>query len=295
MWEIITEPFSYPLEPAKRIYWVCLFSALILASIAVTLRSGRFEWRSQIRALFSISYWLRRSTAEDIGWMFVNNAIRGFVLVPLIGTHIVATLMIGRFLQQHVGDAPELYFSPWFIAFAFTIVFFVMEDLSRFLLHLGMHRSRALWYFHRVHHSATNLTPLTLFRVHPVESVLYFVRSFTVFGLVSGVFVWLFGSQLSGWDILGVDLFGFLFNALGANLRHTPVWLTFGYLERWFISPVQHQLHHSVKHGHCNLGACLSVWDRVYGTHQRSGTYRTLRFGLDSESVKSAVPAVRTA
>jgi len=144
-------------------------------------------------------------------------------------------------------------------------VFFIAEDVSRFALHRWMHVSPFLWRFHTVHHSAINLTPVTVHRVHPVEMSLYYLRGLMVFGLVSGVFLYLFGGQLHGWEILGVDCLGFLFNALGANLRHTPIWLTFGRFERWFISPAQHQIHHSaaVAHYDKNFGTCLAIWDRL--------------------------------
>lgn len=49
------------------------------------------------------------------------------------------------------------------------------------------------------------LTPLTLHRTHPVELALGRARSAVALGLVTGVFYFLFGAQVSGWDILGVD------------------------------------------------------------------------------------------
>ena len=121
------------------------------------------------------------------------------------------------------------------------------------------------------------------FRVHPIESVIYFFRGLLVFGLVSGTFIWLFSRELSTYHVLGVDLLGFLFNFMAANLRHSHVWLSYGYLERWFISPVQHQLHHSIDHGHPNFGTYLSVWDRVFGSLQYAGKKRQLRFGVRDE------------
>ena len=150
-----------------------------------------------------------------------------------------------------------------------------------------MHRVDLLWSLHRVHHSATNLTPLTLFRVHPVESIFYFARGLIVFGLVSGIFVWLFGSKVNGLHVLGVDLFGFIFAAMASNLRHSPIWLSFGKLENFLISPAQHQLHHSMDHGHPNYGTCLAIWDRIIGTQVKAQFHKPaedLRFGLPIES-----------
>jgi sterol desaturase/sphingolipid hydroxylase (fatty acid hydroxylase superfamily) len=137
-----------------------------------------------------------------------------------------------------------------------------------------------LWRLHRVHHSATTLTPFTVFRVHPVESAIYFFRAFFVFSLVSGIFVWLFGRHLSIIDVLGVNALGFAANAAFANLRHSHIWVGFGRLEHFLVSPAQHQLHHSSQPGRGNYGSVLSVWDRCLGTFKLSGKRRSLTFGL---------------
>lgn len=276
----LLNPILYPLDPAKRLYWACLLSSLVLASIVVSVRTGRFAPREQLAKLFDRKYWFTKSTLTDVGLMFVNNALRVLVFLPAIGSYLAATLVVGRFLQQNFGDAPLIELPTFVIAVTFSLVFFIAEDASRFFLHYSMHRFQVLWRFHRVHHSAELLTPLTLFRVHPVESTLYFIRGVAVFGLVTGFFIWYFGRNLETIDILGVGVFGFLFNLAGANLRHTPIWLSFGKLERWFVSPAQHQLHHSRDHGHVNLGSALAIWDRLIGTNRPAGQPQVLTFGL---------------
>lgn len=284
----LLEPSSFVLDPTKRIYWGCLLSSLLLASAVTALRARRFDLRQQIKSLFNRAYWLNRSSLTDVCLMFVNNAVRVLVLVPLVGSQLIATLVVGRYLQGNVGDAPDIEL-PWLvIASLFSVTFFVVEDASRFFLHFAMHRVPALWRFHRTHHSAIVLTPLTLFRVHPVEHVLYYFRGLIVFGLVSGFFVWLFGRNLAALDILGVALFGFLFNLAGSNLRHSHVWLSFGSFERWFVSPAQHQLHHSRHHGHKNLGSALAIWDRLVGTDLRSGAVKELEFGVADDREQPA-------
>ena len=281
--ETLLAPLLFVFDPAKRLFWGCLLSSILLASIAVTWTTGKFDIRAQLGSLFDRSYWLNRSTATDLYYLFLNNGIRLLILVPIIGSHLWFTLATGRFLQSNFGDAPEVSLPAWAIASLYALVFFVVEDASRFFLHVSMHRVPFLWRLHRVHHSAENLTPITLFRVHPVESVIYFFRGLLVFGLVSGSFIWLFSRELSTYHVLGVDLLGFIFNFMAANLRHSHVWLSYGYFERWFISPVQHQLHHSIDYEHPNFGTYLSVWDRVFGTLQYSGKKRHLKFGVRDE------------
>ena len=67
----------------------------------------------------------------------------------------------------------------------------------------------------------------------------------------------------------GANAMYVLFNALGANLRHSHIWLSYGrVMEHIFISPAQHQIHHSVaiKHHDKNYGSMFAIWDWMFGT-----------------------------
>ena len=166
---------------------------------------------------------------------------------------------------------------------AFSIALFLADDLSRYLVHRLMHRVPALWELHKVHHSAEVLTPLTLYRVHPIESWLNRLRGALSAGLVTGLFMWAFPGKLRAFEVLGVDALGFVWTALGANLRHSHVWLGFpAWAERWVISPAQHQMHHarssSAPPG--NYGSALALWDRMFGTLSLSEGRRPMRVGL---------------
>ncbi len=282
LWQLLTEPFAFPLDPSRRLFWGFMLSALVLACVTVAWRQRRLDLRAQLKSLLDRRYWLHRSSLQDVGWLFFNSGLRALVLVPVLGTHLAATVAVAGWLQGTLGDAPALALPFAAIGIGYTLAFFVLEDVSRFGLHYALHKVPLLWRFHRVHHSAEILTPLTLYRIHPVEALLYYVRGLVVFGLVSGVFIYLFRDQVHGYDILGVDLLGFLFNMLGANLRHSPVWLSFGRLEAVLVSPAQHQIHHSAapEHRDTNFGTCLALWDRLAGTWRRAGPPRTLEFGL---------------
>ncbi len=283
------ELFSHPLDPGRRLYWAFLLSSVVLALAVVMWRNHSMQLRPVLRACLDRQYWRQTSHLVDLALLGLNGFIRLTLLVPLLGSHLLATIWVARGWQSTLGNAPELNWHWSVVALLYTSVFFIAEDYSRFALHRCMHRVPFLWRMHRVHHGATVLSPLTLYRVHPLEMSVYYLRSLAVFGLVSGTFVYLFGRQLSGFDILGVDALGFLFNLLGANLRHSPVWLSFGPLERWLVSPAQHQLHHSADplHRDINFGTCLALWDRLGGSWLPAGAPRALRFGL-TEGVSTA-------
>lgn len=287
-------------NPSSRLFWGFCISSLLLALAVLFVQHRQLRQRQTfLQHLHAVAlapkYWFNRSSAVDIACLVGNSALRAGLVIPLLGSHLAFALVIARALQGNLGNAPELALPWWVIAVAYTAVFFVLEDLSRFALHFSMHKSRWLWRFHRLHHSATTLTPLTLFRAHPVEMLLYYSRGLLVFGVVSGVFIYFFGGRLTGLQILGVDALGFLFNLLGANLRHSNIWLSFGRYERWFISPAQHQIHHSsaAMHRDRNFGTCLALWDRLCQSHVLAGHRpQPLVFGL---AKRPASPSCRIA
>lgn len=284
-------PSQLLFNPSSRLFWGFCLSSVCLGVLVLFVQHRQLATHSTFgqhvfATVLAPKHWLNRSSAVDVCCLLGNSVLRVAIVIPLLGSHFAFALLVARTLQTQLGNAPEVA-APWLvIAVLYTMVFFVLEDFSRFMLHFTMHKSRFLWRFHRLHHGATSLTPLTLFRAHPVEMALYYGRGLLVFGAVSGVFIYLFGGRLTGLQILGVDALGFLFNLMGANLRHSRVWLSFGRFERWLISPAQHQIHHSAapEHRDRNFGTCLALWDRLFSSHWRTQhTPQMLQFGLGAK------------
>ena len=97
-----------------------------------------------------------------------------------------------------------------------------------------------------------------------------------------------FGGELNGMHVLGVDLLGFVFNLAGANLRHSHIWLSYGpRLEKFFISPAQHQIHHSEdpQHFDRNYGSFLAIWDRLGNSLYVPKEHELLDFGLSEDEL----------
>jgi len=193
---------------------------------------------------------------------------------------------IARFTSQSLermhGDF--LGWSPTYPALiAFTLGAFVWDDFLRFAQHLMMHKVPWLWRIHSVHHSAKILTPITLFRNHPLESAIATLRNSLSLGVATGLFIFAFESRFSVLTLFGVNALGFLFNLAGANLRHSHIPLSFGpYFEQVLISPLQHQVHHSrlPEHFNKNFGVSLSLWDRLMGSLVLSRGVGKIRFGI---------------
>jgi sterol desaturase/sphingolipid hydroxylase (fatty acid hydroxylase superfamily) len=140
-----------------------------------------------------------------------------------------------------------------------------------------MHKWPILWSLHKVHHSATVLTPMTVFRTHPLEGIIFSLRSSVTQAISISSFIFLFGNTVSLYTVLGVNIFVFIFNVLGSNLRHSHVGIQYWkWVEYIFISPAQHQLHHSIakEHHDKNFGAALAIWDWFFGSLHHSKILR---------------------
>ena len=173
-----------------------------------------------------------------------------------------------------------------YIILSFTIFQFTIDDFSKYIVHRFMHKWPVLWALHKVHHSATVLTPMTVFRTHPLEGIIFSLRSAITQAIGISLFFYLFGNLVSLYTIVGVNVFVFVFNILGSNLRHSHIGIRYWkWLEYIFISPAQHQLHHSVafEHHDKNFGAALAVWDWLFGSLHHSVEFETLHLGIKKD------------
>lgn len=260
-----------PLDSDQRMYWAYLLAALVIALAVLIVRrwrqAGGLQPLAALRELFSPRIWWHPSARLDYLLFALNPLLRSVLLVG--GLSMVPIALVVSDLMQDGWGAAALSLPDWQVAALFTAALFVADDFTRYWLHRALHRLRALWALHRLHHSAEVLTPITVYRMHPLESGLYSLRMVATQGIVVGVFFYLFGMRLSAWEVAGANLFTYAFNMAGSNLRHSHVWLSFGpWIERIIISPAQHQIHHSDRREHYdrNFGSFLAIWDWLFGT-----------------------------
>ncbi|MBC7171632.1 MAG: sterol desaturase family protein [Polyangiaceae bacterium] len=283
---LLLEPLASFLDPEDRVYWPFLAISGLMAAV-VWARSRRKEGAALgtlLSFLLPRRIFLHPSSRLDVGIFVVNGVLRaGLPSVVMAQAGVAAVSSVG--LQLVLGGSAGAAPGAWVPA-AYTLCLFVADDFTRYLVHRVMHRVPVLWQIHKVHHSAEVLTPLTIYRVHPLESVLMTVRAALTAGLVTGAFFYLYRDALTGWAVVGVNVFSAAFTALGSNLRHSHVWISFGpYVERLFLSPAQHQVHHSSdpRHYDKNFGSFLALWDAIAGSLHRTGARERLRFGLHPE------------
>ncbi|MFT6234244.1 MAG: sterol desaturase/sphingolipid hydroxylase (fatty acid hydroxylase superfamily), partial [Myxococcota bacterium] len=175
------------LNTSARTYWVCLLVSAAVALVVFGVGGVR-----RLPGILS-----SRSSLLDVQLLLARQLLGAVGMVPVLIGGTAIAVAVARSLGGGLGTPQLAMIVPsWMVAISYAVAFFVAWDASRFLLHLAMHRVPALWSIHQVHHSAEVLTPLTIHRVHPVESFLYAARGAVVTGVLGGVFFWLFGSSI---------------------------------------------------------------------------------------------------
>ena len=281
---LVFDPF---INPQKRIFLGYLLAALIFALAYQRYIIGHTFFQATAE-LLTKSIWWSKSARSDYSIMIVNKALMMGIAPLLVTKLVVATFL---FESMHVwfdGRAmlwPEV--PTWCIATVFTVSIFLLDDVTKYLVHRCLHQSSFLWCFHKVHHSAQVLTPFTVYRTHPIEGIVFGLRGICVQAVATAVFFYFFGERAELTTILGVNAGLFFFNVAGANLRHSHVWISYGrFIENFLISPAQHQVHHSAepKHHDCNFGVVLAIWDWVGGSLYHADSQSPRQFGLGDDT-----------
>jgi sterol desaturase/sphingolipid hydroxylase (fatty acid hydroxylase superfamily) len=271
--------FDYLLDPNKRLFYGYLFSSLFIALVYLYFN------QNQKRLLLSSKLWLHPSAKLDYSYFVVNVVIKMYLIFPIVLSAKAVSIFVYEQGIYYFGLS-NVHLSYESIVILYTLCIFVVSDFTRYWLHRFLHTIPMLWEFHKVHHSAKVLTPLTFYRVHPIENILFGFRYSLSIGVVTGVFFYLFGAMLDFYTVLGVNVVVFIFNLLGSNLRHSHVKIVyFSWLEKVLISPYMHQIHHSSKHFDKNYGGYLAIWDNWFGSLALSKNVRKVRFGLRKEQM----------
>ena len=273
---------EYLINPSKRTYWVYILSSIIIAMVYL------YYNKKQMKVNLSSKLWLHPSAKLDYYYFVLSYFIKILMIIPIIISAKTIAFSINKFLYYEYGfnQIQTISYETTIILYTFSL--FILSDFTRYFLHRILHTIPFLWEFHKVHHSAKVLNPLTFYRVHPVENILFGFRYSLSVGFVTGIFIYFFGSKIGLYEVLGANIFIFIFSLLGSNLRHSHIPLEyFESLEKWLISPKQHQIHHSKKHFNKNFGGYLAIWDRLFGTLTLSKEVKVLKFGLRRDQMSS--------
>ncbi|MDP6189284.1 MAG: sterol desaturase family protein, partial [Gammaproteobacteria bacterium] len=189
---------DFPALTGNRLYWPFLVSALVIGL-------AYQHWR-QLPGFLNKAIWWHPSARQDYALFMLLNIFKLGVLtlvLPEIGQFIWWGLILWQDWFGYQSKQP----ASSSVNISFTLCLFIASDFSRYWLHRWMHQSRWLWPIHRLHHTAQALTPITFYRIHPLESLLFGLRYALVTGLITSLYMHWFGFGLQAQQWLGSLIF----------------------------------------------------------------------------------------
>jgi sterol desaturase/sphingolipid hydroxylase (fatty acid hydroxylase superfamily) len=164
--------------------------------------------------------------------------------------------------------------------YLYWFLLFILEDFAFYIEHRVDHYCRIFWAVHVTHHSSTEFNLTTGFRSSVLQPVYRFVYFIPI--------------ALMGFHPLDI-VFMYSITQTYGILVHTqyidrmPRWF-----EAIFVSPSHHRVHHAsnIRYLDKNMGMCLIIWDKLFGTFQEEVKNDPVIYGLTKPVEKSQNPFV---
>lgn len=151
--------------------------------------------------------------------------------------------------------------------FGYWFALFILEDFAYYTLHCVDHFCRFFWAAHVTHHSSILFNITTGFRssvFQPLYRGFYFLPLAFLGFDPAHIMVMYAATQIYG------------------TFVHTEHIGRVGFLEWIFVTPSHHRVHHASnpKYLDKNMGMCLIIWDRIFGTFAEEDPAEPPRYGL---------------
>ena len=217
------------------------------------MKEDKYLWVvfSVVLFIIGIEYLLTR-TRKDKVFRFQNtisnmlmgifDRIAGLFMVPLIWYYY-------EFLYTHLAmfTIPETL--PWFL-FAVLITDFIW-----YFYHKSGHRINLFWGAHIIHHQSEDYNYSVALNLTPFQVIvrILFWSVMPILGFTPKVVL---GTHL----VIGLYQF----------LLHTTLIPKLGIIEKLFVTPSHHRVHHGSNPEYIdkNYGGVLIIWDKIFGTFE---------------------------
>jgi len=249
----------YPFDPSNRIYWLYLVSSAIVSFFVYRSIKAKAEHHtpfdiesasgSYLQFLFPKSVWSHPSAWLDLRYMLFHRTLEAILLLGVKGLVTAFSYRLasgGQSFTDMVQQERLTTVTDWVVGGVYMLIAAFLLDFLAWFMHFLQHKIPVLWQFHKVHHSAEVMHPISNFREHPIDNLFYSLGLGIGYGLIYAVAVRFLGFVPSLPSFLGIPILMFLFNLIGYNLRHSHVWLRWpGSWSIVFPSPAHHHVHHS--------------------------------------------------
>lgn len=203
-------------------------------------------------------YYTLKDTATNVYLMLLNMGFDVILRVAVFG-------ILSFFYQYRFFEISNVYLY-WFLLF-------IAEDIAFYWLHRLDHTSRFFWAVHVTHHSSSFFNLTTGFRSSVFQP---FYR-----------FVFFIPLALVGFNPLDIFLMYAITQIYGI-IVHTQLVDKMGFLEYFLVTPSHHRVHHAsnIPYLDKNLGMCLIIWDKIWGTFQAEIPDEEIEYGLVGKEIK---------
>ena len=171
--------------------------------------------------------------------------ISRFPVMPNLGVQSVIFVYISSYLNLELLSVKNPF--TWIIAF-------LLYDLSYYWMHRMHHEIKILWATHSVHHHGEDFNLSTALRQTSTGWLWkwIFYMPMIMLGVPGEVFV----------TVAGINLV-YQFWVHTKHIGHL------GVLEKIFITPMNHGIHHAKNKEYidANYGGVFIIWDRMFGTY----------------------------
>lgn len=209
-------------------------------------------------------YYTLKDTLQNV-YLTLSNGVLDLFLRTLFYVSILAWCY-----QQHFFVIENIYL--------YWLLLFFLEDIAFYFEHRIDHYCRLFWAVHVTHHSSEEFNLTTGFRssvFQPVYRFIYFIPI-----------------ALMGFHPLDI-VFMYSITQTYGILVHTkyihkmPRWF-----EAVFVSPSHHRVHHAsnIRYLDKNMGMCLIIWDKLFGTFQEELQMDPVKYGLLKQPAKNSDP-----
>lgn len=251
--------------------WSTFLAAAFGLFLHKYLGSQGLSWRNFVDCCFTFNPLKSKSFHADAKVYVIRKLTDHFFLIPGAATLALVSTRISDQLSILQGRGPFLgagHIGGIAVMVLCGVVLFIVTEFSYYLWHFLEHKIPFLWEMHKVHHSADVLNPLTNQRAHSVQMIFKYSLSGALNGVPAGIFMSTLEFSFAEILVL-LAMSNKLATILTLDpLRHSHFPVGFGPLDRVFISPHMHQIHHSKEQVHWdkNFGTNLAVFDWMFGT-----------------------------
>jgi sterol desaturase/sphingolipid hydroxylase (fatty acid hydroxylase superfamily) len=181
--------------------------------------------------------------------------------IDLLFRAVYLFIILQWFYNHHVFELKAHQWLYWSLLF-------ILEDFVYYFEHRVDHYCRIFWAVHVTHHSSDEFNLTTGFRssvFQPLYRFIYFIPlAFVGFRPVDIIFMYAL-----------TQIYGILVHT--KMVQKMPAWF-----EVLFVSPAHHRVHHAsnIVYLDKNMGMCLIIWDKMFGTFQEELIEEPVVYGL---------------